>query len=364
MITNIAERQTVNIEDLIGDSLENFNIIDVRSPIEFRSDHISTAVNIPILDDGERKITGMIYRKAGPSKAKYKALELIAPKIPEIIERIKLFADNGKPIIIYCARGGDRSLVVHTLLDLIQIKSKRLFSGYKGYRKYILDFFSKSTFPQCITLYGPTGCGKTKILKMLAEKGFPILNLEEYAAHKGSSFGGVGETKFATINQKIFESHIWYHFYKMGFIPNTIKSTISWGANYVFVEGESKKIGKVVIPERLFYSLNTGIKVYLEMPLEERVKYIIDVYKPQDYKKELIISLERIDRYVGKVKTKILKDLLCEENYIEFCFIILKEYYDPLYKHSMPEFFDYKIYYKDFVDAEVKLEEIFYKQFS
>ena len=38
-------------------------IIDVRSPLEFDEDHIPGAINLPVLDDKERKRIGTIYKK-------------------------------------------------------------------------------------------------------------------------------------------------------------------------------------------------------------------------------------------------------------------------------------------------------------
>ena len=45
-------------------------IIDVRSPSEFNEDHIPGAINLPVLDDHERKRIGTIYKKKSPFEAK------------------------------------------------------------------------------------------------------------------------------------------------------------------------------------------------------------------------------------------------------------------------------------------------------
>ena len=42
--------------------IDNFDlIIDVRSPNEFKEDHIPNAINMPVLDDDERCRVGTIY---------------------------------------------------------------------------------------------------------------------------------------------------------------------------------------------------------------------------------------------------------------------------------------------------------------
>ena len=48
-------------------------IIDVRSPIEYSEDHIPCSINIPVLNDKERKLVGSIYKNKSP----FTYLELI-----------------------------------------------------------------------------------------------------------------------------------------------------------------------------------------------------------------------------------------------------------------------------------------------
>ena len=43
--------------------LKSFDdIIDVRSPIEFEEDHVPNSINLPVLNDLERKKVGIIYK--------------------------------------------------------------------------------------------------------------------------------------------------------------------------------------------------------------------------------------------------------------------------------------------------------------
>ena len=49
----------------------NFNdIIDVRSPAEFKEDHIYGSINLPVLNNEQRVDIGTIYKKESPFKAK------------------------------------------------------------------------------------------------------------------------------------------------------------------------------------------------------------------------------------------------------------------------------------------------------
>ena len=84
-------------------------IIDVRSPSEYKEDHIPGSINLPVLNDKERKLIGTIYKKESPFKAKKLGASLISKNISVLIK--KKFINNPgswKPLI-YCWRGGQRS---------------------------------------------------------------------------------------------------------------------------------------------------------------------------------------------------------------------------------------------------------------
>ena len=341
-------KSIIELEELLNNRLENYTIIDVRSPCEYLNDNIVTSLNIPLLNDEERRIVGTTYKNDGPFKAKIRALNLIHNRLPQILENIIDQSNKKSGLIVYCARGGDRSEVVQTLLNLLQTHSIKLHGGYKSYRKSICKFFDEFS-SQCITLYGPTGSGKTLILKNLYKEGCCTVNLEGCASHKGSSFGHIGEKDFISITQKKFESSIWYSLYHQKY------------PKMIFIEGESKKIGKVVIPKNLFFNMSTGIKILLDMPLKNRVDFIIKEYKPHIYKNEIINAFNCIEKYIGKAKSLNLLKLLNENRFEEFTELILEIYYDPLYNHSFPPHFDYKLTYNTIEEAVYKLKGIYEK---
>ena len=61
----------------IWDNEKYDTIIDVRSPLEFYEDHIPGAINLPVLDDKERKRIGTIYKKKSPFEAKVLGSSLV-----------------------------------------------------------------------------------------------------------------------------------------------------------------------------------------------------------------------------------------------------------------------------------------------
>lgn len=349
MALSTKNNTSIEIDEILNNKLDNYAIVDVRSPSEYLHDHIPTSTNVPLLNDEERAIVGTTYKTDGPFKAKLCALHLIHKRLPEILESIIDISKNRPELIIYCARGGARSEVVQTLLKLLQVNSLKLLGGYKAYRKRICSFFDHPMSIQCITLFGYTGCGKTLIINNLFKAGYNAIDLEYCAAHKGSSFGHIGEEYFNYITQKKFESSLWYNLYKQHY-PKVI-----------FVEGESKKIGNVVIPKNFYFNMINGIKIHMECPLKNRVSFILNEYKPEIYKNEIIDAFKSIERYIGKAKSAVLLKLLIENRFCEFTELILKTYYDPLYDHSAPAHFDYIVKYNTIEEAEEKLKSIYHE---
>ena len=97
--------------DLIGISELSLDedIIDVRSPSEYRLDHIPGSINLPVLDDDERKLIGWTYKNESSFKAKRIGASLVSKNIAKYLEgELAAKTENWAPII-YCWRGGKRS---------------------------------------------------------------------------------------------------------------------------------------------------------------------------------------------------------------------------------------------------------------
>ena len=168
-------------------------LIDVRSPEEYYKGNLPNSINIPLFDNQERSIIGKIYKNHGREKAVIKGLEFVAYKIENIINSLinaldfyKLNDNNSKSeeptIRIYCARGGMRSYSIAWLLAKYNIKNITLNGGYKNYRKWTLDTFEKHW--DLVVIGGKTGTGKTRLLKILGENNYQIIDLEGLACHR------------------------------------------------------------------------------------------------------------------------------------------------------------------------------------
>jgi tRNA 2-selenouridine synthase len=64
------------------EALREFDaVLDARSPSEFAEDHLPDALNVPVLDDGERAHVGTIYKQQSAFEAKRVGAPLVARNI-------------------------------------------------------------------------------------------------------------------------------------------------------------------------------------------------------------------------------------------------------------------------------------------
>ena len=143
-----------------NETIKNFDkIIDVRSESEFDEDSIPTSENIPVLNNIQRKRVGKIYKKD-----KFEARKIGATIIVKNIENFlkKNTLSKSDNILIYCWRGGMRSLSLYLILKNIGYKVSILNKGYKEYRSFINNFFiNELDSIKFKILNGLTGTGKT-----------------------------------------------------------------------------------------------------------------------------------------------------------------------------------------------------------
>ncbi|WP_010098270.1 tRNA 2-selenouridine(34) synthase MnmH [Ornithinibacillus scapharcae] len=315
--------QDISLQDLLEERNKNSRtLVDVRSPKEFEEATIPGSINIPIFNNEERAEVGTIYKQIGPEAAKERGLEIFSKKLPQYIAEFR--KQSNKPVTVFCWRGGMRSKTAATVLDLMGIEANRLIGGIRTYRDFVVYILEKKQFmPEFIVLNGFTGTGKTAILKKLAANGFPVIDFEQIAGHRGSIFGHIG---LHPSNQKRFDSLL-------------VESMMNYQqAPFVFVEGESRRIGKVVIPDFIYEKKQKGLQLILQMPLEERVKNILDDYSPWNTPERFMEAFNIIKKRIHTPIAKEIEGLLQHRSFIEATKLLLEHYYDPRYKHSTKEF--------------------------
>jgi tRNA 2-selenouridine synthase len=317
--------KTIAIEKVLPGNKEP--IIDLRTPKEFEEDHIPGAMNFPILTNDERHEVGTLYKK-DPDRAKNLALVYGHQKLTDLQEKIHTFANEGYQVIFYCYRGGMRSGLLVKHLYSLGFPVLQLEGGYKSYRNFVREklalFGEKMNF---IVLHGYTGVGKTEILTLLDKKGLPVLDLEGLAQNSGSVFGEIMYPGNSP-SQKYFESLLYF----------TLSSIAK---DYCFVEMESRRIGKVTVPEELYQGLvNSTNHVLVKTSLQNRIALIYHDYVTDHTltEEDLLQKIQRLKKILGKEKVDTLTEALQTKDYEKMIEILMLEYYDPLYQKSLKRY--------------------------
>jgi len=163
-----------------------------------------------------------------------------------------------------------------------------------------------------IVLCGKTGSGKTLLLQHLEETGYPVINLEKIASHRGSAFGGM--LLPTQPSQKEFESNIQ---------NAVIRHTPS---KYIFIEQKPSSIGKRKIPGWLSEKMKEGIHVQLNVDKKTRVTNILKEYKVAG-KENFMEALQKLHQRLTLPVIKEMQSFLYSENYEAFIERML-DYYD------------------------------------
>ncbi|TBR60514.1 tRNA 2-selenouridine(34) synthase MnmH [Mastigocladus laminosus UU774] len=301
-------------------------IIDVRSPREFSEDHIPGAINLPVLNNSERTEIGTIYKQINTFQARKIGAALVTKNISEHITQHFAKKEKSYHPLVYCWRGGQPSLSMALVLGQIGWRVTLLEGGYKTYRAYVRQQIEE--LPKKFTykiLCGLTGSGKTYILRQMRERGTQVLDLENLAQHRGSVFGEEWQDKLSPQpTQKYFESLLLQQL--QSFNPK----------EPVWIESESRKIGKVYLPKSLWEKMKQACCVDIQLPLTARVKFLLQKYSHfVEYPEILKAKLEKLkDRY-GWEKVNQWYQLIDAEKWELLIRDILSNHYDPTYRKSI-----------------------------
>jgi len=297
-------------------------IIDVRSESEYAEDHVPGAINCPVLNDEERARVGTIYKQVSSFEAKKIGAALIGRNIARHLETTFMQRARDWRPLVYCWRGGNRSGALATVLREIGWKAGRLDGGYKAYRRAVLA--DLEVLPRKFkwrVVCGPTGSGKSRLLRALGQRGAQVLDLEALAAHRGSLLGDLPDA--AQPPQKMFESRTWHAL-------RSFNARLS-----VYVEAESKKIGRLRVPEALIAAMWSSACVRLETPLGLRVAMLLEEY--DHFVRNPALLLPQLDCLVplhGHERIAAWKALVQARDGERFVREMLELHYDPAYRRS------------------------------
>ncbi|MCB1756953.1 MAG: tRNA 2-selenouridine(34) synthase MnmH [Gammaproteobacteria bacterium] len=328
--------------------LQDVPLIDTRAPVEFTRGAFPNAVNLPLMDDEERRQVGIRYKQAGQDAAIALGRELVTPeKQAQRTRRWHEFAQANPHGYLYCFRGGLRSRISQTWLAESGIDYPYVSGGYKAMRRFLLDAFAER-LPRLplVLISGRTGTGKTGLLQKLDR----YIDLEALAAHRGSSFGKLTESQPTPVNFENALSIAMLKLTAIGYAP-------------VFVEAEGRLIGRLCLPDSLWSVMSRSPIVVLDSPMEERIRigiqdYVLDLLQrlklhhasDDEAFDQLALrhrtSLQRIRKRLGGVRHKHAEQLLetalhyhREKNdltaYHPFIELLLNDYYDPMYDYQL-----------------------------
>ena len=297
-------------------------IFDVRSPAEFAEDHIPGAINLPVLDDAQRAQVGTIYKQVSPFEARRIGGALIAANLARHLHaHFQTQPKSWRPLV-YCWRGGQRSGAVVTWLRMIGWDACQLEGGYKRFRREVIDALQKR--PAALdfrVICGPTGSAKTRVLEALARLDAQVLDLEGLVAHKGSVLGDLPGVTQPT--QKSFETQL--HRVLSGFDA----------ARPVFVEAESRKIGRLHLPDALIACMRAAPCIAIEASREARIEFLLRDYAYLgDDPETLKANLDRLKRMLDKNTLKRWQSLADTHDLAQLFAELIDLHYDPLYRRS------------------------------
>lgn len=297
-------------------------IIDARTPGEFADDHVPGAKNLPVVYQEDFAKVGILHKHDT-----HRAYLLgVSAALKTISDHISAHIADYKPtdrMLVYCFRGGKRSKLWADTLRTIGFRVDTIKGGWKAYRRWVaanLGVAAKGFEYRVIA--GSTGTGKTRLLAALEAEGEQVLDLEGLARHRGSLIGSIPGVSQPP--QKLFDTLL---FDKLrGFRHD----------RYIWVESESKKIGRIQLPAPLHEAMHSSPVYLLDAPIDERVRLWHEDYG--HFEADLNGMLDGMRAVVEIVGTKLFKEWreLADQGRASDLFrSMMLDYYDRLYRTSM-----------------------------
>jgi len=268
---------------------------------------------------------GLLYKNLGRPQAVQRALDAAVPKLSQLKELLLQHDRSGSPILLYCWRGGGRSAYTQNQILKMGFEALSLNGGHKSYRREVYESLYLRQGPKFLVLKGLTGVGKTDLLRAIGGQ-FRVMDLELYARHCASSFGSIPYERAENfkMTQKGFEDQL-FHSLNLSEVPIATPG--------ILCESESRRIGKIIIPPKVFESMLASPTLEITASLESRVERIFQEYIGETLEGLPLLKrdLERIKKYVSKEDYQTYLDLLNREEVPELLGRLLENYYDTRY---------------------------------
>ena len=301
-------------------------IIDVRSPAEFALDHVPGAVNLPVLDNDERAAVGRLDVQVSRYDARRLGAAMVARRVAGHLEGFLSPYPEPSRFLLYCWRGGQRSRAMAVILDAVGWEVAVLAGGYRNYRAHVREALTKlCPALNCRILTGLTGSGKSLLLRHMAGQGQQVLDLEMIGRHRGSLLGE--EPNAAQPSQKHFESLLLRQIER--FDP----------ARPVWIESESKRLGRLWLPEPLWQVMTAAAVHELHVPAAVRAELLIGEYAHFVAAPEALAEkLETLREPCGRKQVAAWQAMIRAGEWAGFVCSLLESHYDPGYRRCRDVF--------------------------
>ncbi|MBT4521415.1 MAG: tRNA 2-selenouridine(34) synthase MnmH [Halieaceae bacterium] len=339
----VSRPDTSNYRELF---VSDTPMMDMRAPVEFEQGAFPFARSLPLLSDEERAQVGVEYKERGQDAAIRLGNQLVSgPLREERLAQWCQFAKENSNGYLYCFRGGLRSSTVRQWLHEAGIDYPLVIGGYKAMRQFLLEELERSVERiDLVLIAGKTGTGKTRVIEQLPRS----VDLEGLAVHRGSSFGQLLEPQPRQID---FENSLSIALMKL----------LTGGKQRVYLEDESRLIGRLYLPESLQEKMKAAPMLVVEYGLADRVEVVLEDYivdlggryagryggeGHQLHKERLQQDLFRIRKRLGGERYQDVNTLMsaafdqqaCDGNtsaHRKWIAILLGQYYDPMYEYQL-----------------------------
>jgi len=327
--------------------LSDAPMIDLRAPSEFEQGAFPSSINLPLMDDEQRRLVGICYKSEGKEKAIELGHNLVQGELKKAhIAGWKQFAkSNPANGYFYCFRGGLRSKTSQQWLAESGIDYPLIEGGYKALRRYLIDQTEELCESVNISIItGLTGSAKTKLINRIDSS----IDLEGLANHRGSSFG---KNVTPQPSQISFENSLAIQLMKHK----------NAGHAQLYLEDESRLIGSRALPLVLKDQMDKSPLILIEESFEYRLEQIFEDYvvgmlaqfyqvdndnSVELYANYLFESTNRIKKRLGGQGLKDMHQLISQaidtqkktgeldqhKNWISY---LLKNYYDAMYQFQL-----------------------------
>jgi tRNA 2-selenouridine synthase len=158
-----------------------------------------------------------------------------------------------------------RSGAMVQVMRMVGWDAQPLAGGYRTWRRHVLERIEADAPRLGLRVVcGATGSAKTRALHALARRGAQVLDLEALACHKGSVLGGLPDEPQPS--QKLFET---------GLVDAMRRFDLG---RPVFVEAESRRIGRLNVPTALVERMRASPCVVIDAPRPARVAFLLRDY--------------------------------------------------------------------------------------